>query len=309
MYVSTDPALTNLNTMSFPTLSPSSEHGTVVIGVSSDAAARNSWWTAIRQPGKIYYVGVKSEDQMASEFGFLSVFTSQPFSLLNNGVETVNGLLLPVNIPDGSPAHPGVGLIFALAVYPIDVGSVVVGDEITHQNFGDLIGTLNHNDISAVLNNHDSLGHPPGPYSFIYDDSGGNNFAGSQSSDGPGSLKNFIGTDGIGPWILTEVDDSLTQTGFVSNFQLTIQPHQANDTPHTNTVAGLGWFYDFVDVPPGATNLTISVTNISTPLAPQPLELFVKYGTVPTTNNFDEMTLLLMWIRLGWTVPFPSVRR
>ena len=71
-----------------------------------------------------------------------------------------------------------------------------------HNNFGDLIGTLNHNGIRDVLNNHDSLGNPPGPYSFIYDDSGSGNYPGSQPSDGPGSLRNFAGTEGIGPWML-----------------------------------------------------------------------------------------------------------
>ena len=117
-------------------------------------------------PGQVYYVGVNSEDQMASEYDFLSVFTSTPFSQMQNGNQVVNGSSLPVNIPDGSPAHPGIAYIFGLAIYPMEVGQVIVNDEIVHQNYGDLIGTLNHNDIRDVLNNHDSLGNPPGPYSF-----------------------------------------------------------------------------------------------------------------------------------------------
>ena len=68
------------------------------------------------------------------------------------GVQTVNGLLLPMPIPDGSPAHPGIAYIVALAIYPIDVESVIVSNTITHQNFGDLIGTLNHGGASDVLN-------------------------------------------------------------------------------------------------------------------------------------------------------------
>jgi subtilisin-like proprotein convertase family protein len=286
-------SLTNLN----PTVISN-----CVYGLNGDGASLGRGGTEFvaysnSTPGQIYYVGVKSEDQMASEYGFLSVFTSQPFSVLNNGVETVNGLLLPVNIPDGSPAHPGIGLVFALAIYPIDVGSVVVSNTITHQNFGDLIGTLNHNDISDVLNNHDSLGNPPGPYSFIYDDSRSGQYPGSQPSDGPGSLNNFIGTQGIGPWILNEVDDSLTQTGSVQQFSLQIQPHQPIDNSHTNTVQPNSWFYDYVDVPPGATNLTVTVTNLTA--ATPPLELFVKYGALPATNSFDEMTLITNVDTLG----------
>ena len=62
-----------------------------------------------------------------------------------NGIETVNGLLLPMAIPDGSPAHPGPAFVFALAIQPIEVQDVIVSNQIWHQNFGDLIGTLTHN--------------------------------------------------------------------------------------------------------------------------------------------------------------------
>ena len=55
---------------------------------------------------------------MASEYAFMPIFTDTPFSPLDqNGNQIVNGLLLPVNIPDGSPAHPGVTNVFALAIH------------------------------------------------------------------------------------------------------------------------------------------------------------------------------------------------
>ena len=85
---------------------------------------------------------------------------------MQNGNQIVNGQLLPVNIPDGSPAHPGIAYIFGLALFPMQVGQVIVNDSIVHQNFGDLIGTLNHNGIRDVLNNHDSLGNPTGALQF-----------------------------------------------------------------------------------------------------------------------------------------------
>ena len=54
---------------------------------------------------------------------FLPVFTATPFSqpCKLNREEIVNGLLLPVNIPDGSPAHPGIGYVFGLAIQPMTV--------------------------------------------------------------------------------------------------------------------------------------------------------------------------------------------
>ena len=81
-------------------------------------------------PGEIYYVGVYSEDQMAAEYDFLSIFTATPFSTMQNGNQVVNGQLLPVNIPDGTTAHPGIAYIFGLAIYPMEVGQVVVNDSI-----------------------------------------------------------------------------------------------------------------------------------------------------------------------------------
>ena len=71
-------------------------------------------------PGEVYYIGVQSEDQMGSEYDFFPVFSSTPFSSLdNNGDETVTGVPVPVAIPDGTPANPGVNFVMGLAIYPI----------------------------------------------------------------------------------------------------------------------------------------------------------------------------------------------
>ena len=127
---------------------------------------------------QVYYIGVYSERQMAAEYDFLSVFTATPFSEMNNGNEIINGIPLPNAIPDGSPKYPGLAYTFGLALYPMEVGQVIVNDVIVHQNYGDLIGTLNHNGTSAVLNNHDELGSPPGPYNLTYSDGGVTNQTG-----------------------------------------------------------------------------------------------------------------------------------
>jgi len=252
-------------------------------------------------PGDVYYVGVYSEDQEASEYGFIPIFTDIPFSQMNsNGTQIVNGLVLPVNIPDGSPAHPGSGYVFALAIYPMEVQRVVVTNVIAHQHLGDLIGTLNHggqNGLSqtVVLNNHDAPFNPPSTELitnlFIYDDSGQNNIFGSQPSDGPGSLNSYVGQQAIGPWILTEVDDSLTQTGAVTGFNLLIEPHQNLGKGIYGTVQPGTWFYGYIDVPVGYINLTVFATNLP-PTSDPPMEFFVKIGSPPTLADTNDEVLL-----------------
>ncbi|MGD0251350.1 MAG: S8 family serine peptidase [Verrucomicrobiota bacterium] len=296
LYVTTDPTLTNLNPMAIANCVNGTQVGLSAGGVFNGASLSRGGTEFVVDtnslPGEVYYVGVQSERQVASEYDFLSIFTATPFSTMQNGIQTVNGQLLPVYIPNGSPTHPGLAYIFGLAIYPTTVGQVIVNDTIVHQNFGNLIGTLNFNDIRDVLNNHDSLGNPPGPYSFIYDDSGSGNTPGSQPSDGPGSLQDFVGKQGIGPWMLTEADYSETQTGFVNNFTLTLTPHQ-DLTKGINVVVQPGsWFYDYVDVPVGYTNLTVSATNESASVATPPLQLYVKLGSEPTLADTNDEVLL-----------------
>ena len=259
------------------------------------------------KPGEVYYVGVKSENQMASEYDFIPIFSNIPFSQTNNnGDEYVNGQPVPVNIPDGTPANPGVNYVFGLAIFPIEVGDITVTNAITHQNFGDLYGTLTHTgggtglDTVDVLNNHDAWGSVINQY-FIYNET--NVPSGSppaniyKPSDGPGSLKNFFGQDGTGVWRLTEVDDSQSQTGSVQQFTMFIKRQQNLTGGVTNTIPPHGVFRDFVDVPAGATNLTVNATNV-TPIATldlaNPLLMTIKFGSEPTLANADKGPVALV---------------
>jgi subtilisin-like proprotein convertase family protein len=277
LYVSTNSALTNLDLVVISSADKSVGRGGIEFVYYTNSA-----------PGKVYYIGVYSEDQEASEYGFFPIFTDIPFSQKGpNGSEIVNGLVLPVNIPDGNPLHPGSGYVFALALNPMQVKRVVVTDTITHQNFGDLIGTLTHSQQTGlgrreVLNNHDSLFNASGIYTNIYDDSQQGDIADTRTSDGPGSLNNFIGQQGVGPWILTEVDDSLTHIGSVTGFSLLIEPHQ-DPTKGVSGIAGpFGWGpRDFIDVPPGVTSMTVSATNL-TPSPSLNESLYVSTNSLPT---------------------------
>jgi subtilisin-like proprotein convertase family protein len=298
LYVATEPGLTNLDTNVI---------ANCVNGLNGDGASlANGTGTEFvaytnSLAGNVYYIGVKSETQEAAVYDFLPVFSQIPFSETDqNGNEIVNGLLLPVNIPDGSPAHPGTAYVFALAVQPIEAQDIIITNTFLSQNFGDLVGVLNHGGKNVVLNNHNSPPPTISPdiFDFVYDDSP-QPIIGSQPPDGPGSLNDFQGQQGIGPWILTEVDNSLTQTSSVTAFTLFIQPHIDLTGGASVTIPGQGFFYGFIDVPAGATNLTIAATNttLPSPDAFNPGQLFEKLGEQPAPpptppTNFDKMVTL-----------------
>jgi subtilisin-like proprotein convertase family protein len=284
LYVSSNPGLTNLDPVVIANADKSVGRGGTEFVYYTNSA-----------PGKVYYIGVYSEDQEASEYGFIPIFTDIPFSQPGpNGSQIVSGLNLPVAIPDGTLKNPGNGYIFALAIYPMEVNRVVVTNAINHEHYADLIGTLGHgtaNGLSkyVVLNNHDSLYNLLGYYQQIYDDSGFGDITGSRLSDGPGSLNNFIGQQAIGPWILTEADVSPTQTGTNLFFSLLIEPHQDTTKGLLAIVPPLGWIYEYIDVPAGATNLTFFATNIT---ASGTVDFFVRLGAKPTLTNYDERVQL-----------------
>jgi subtilisin-like proprotein convertase family protein len=314
LYVSTDPTLLVLN----PTVisnclnggqinmsSPAGVNG-VFYGSSLTRGGAEFVVDSNSTPGQVYYVGVKSEDQMASEYSFVPIFTSVPFSSQDqNGDQHVYGAPVPVDIPDGTTEHPGINYVFGFALYPVNIANITATNVFTHENFGDLYGTLTHEGATgptkSVLNNHNGLG-TINNYQIVYDDA--YNFVTQPTvntntpTDPPGNLQTFYGQDGSGMWILTELDDANTQTGSVRNFGMFIKMRHplTNGSSDTNTVGPQQWFYDFVDVPPGATNLTINVTNLNgapiNALLVEPLFVFVQLGVQPTTNNFDKAMVI-----------------
>ena len=150
MYVSTDPSLTNLN----PVVISNCVNGTQV-GVSAGGTFNGS---SLSSGGTEYVVDTGSvagqsllrrreigNGQVAGGIWFPAGVQPAAVQPTQNGIETVNGLLLPMPIPDGSPTHPGLSFVFALAIQPMQVQDVIVSNQIVHQNFGDLIGKLTHN--------------------------------------------------------------------------------------------------------------------------------------------------------------------
>ena len=269
LYATQDSGLTNLNPVSVAGAYKSVGRGGTEFILLTNA-----------QSG-IYYVGVKSEDQQSAEYSFLGAFSLMPFG--QNGGWAIN---VPQAIPDGSPALPGVANVIAISANPMTIRRVVVTNIITHQNFGDLQGTLTHDGTFTVLNNH-TFGNGALNQTNIYEDNGENNIPGSQHTDGPGTLTSFIGSPGQGVWMLTEADTALTHTGTVDNFLVQLDPEAANGANNVLTTEPNSFTYLAVDVPPQATNLTIRISS-----NPAELQLYVRRGALPTQTTFDYTQII-----------------
>jgi subtilisin-like proprotein convertase family protein len=281
LYVSADPALTNLDTN--------------VIANAFKSTARDGTQTVLitnSSPGQVYYIGVKAEDQNGGQFALFGASTDKSFGLSDpNGNAIVTILTpFPLQIPGGSPAQPNHALVIGVTASPIVIRKAVVTNSVEHQEFGDLIGTLTHNQQSAVLNNHSFFANPADTNeTLVYDDSGENDIPGSRPSDGPGTLQNFTGQSAAGQWMFTMVNDSsLTDTGQINNFVVALQAHQTS-TIFSNTLQPESSFFDFVDVPASATNLTITITEGN---FTQALDLYVKKGSFPSATNFDDLAVI-----------------
>src|SRR5690606_2830669 len=173
-------------------------------------------------------------------------------------------------IADGTPADPG-GTRFRAVPFPglnETVRRVVMTNNVSHENYGDVIATVDHNSRAVVFDNHRSLEtppypEPPGPHDFLYDACGGGDFSNAILPDGPGTLASFIGEEPGGPWYFTYSDDALTQVGMVSNVMIRVDRQCESDCIMTNTIGPNSWRYFSRNVPVGATNLTVCITNIS----------------------------------------------
>jgi subtilisin-like proprotein convertase family protein len=278
MYVSTDPSLTNLNRFAIAAADKSVGRGGTEFIVKSNAA-----------PASVYYIGIKSEDQQAAEYGFLGVFSLLPPSSTDtNGNVFMRGMPVPAVIPVGTPPNPKAALVLGIDIHPIHIRRVIVTNTITHTLPGSLLGNLSHSHKFTVLNNHTCATDPAtgncitNTHDYIYEDNGEGNVPFSRPSDGPGNLKQFIGEEGLGVWLLTMVNNFPAGTGVVNRLAIKLEPQNLSSNDVVRAVLPNTFSYDSIDVPDDATNLTVCVTGNTLPM-----ELYVKRGDVPTRTDFD----------------------
>ena len=251
------------------------------------------------QQDEVFVIGVKSEDQEAAEYQFVSLFTLQPF---NDGQNNFEFLPVPQAIPSGTPTKAGVARLFTVVDGSFNIQRAVVTNHMEHQNFGDLVGTLKGpNGVSVVLNNH-TFGNGSTNQTLIYEDNGQGDITGSRQSDGPGTLRDFIGRSAAGLWMLTESNTSLFLTGQVDSVTMHLDPEnlasgEGGSNFVTFTILPFTFHYESIVVPPDATNLTICVAYDPASPAFLPLDLFVRYGNdpavdLPTQTTFDYMRVI-----------------
>ena len=278
LYVSLDPGLTNLSPAAIASAAKSVGRGGTEVIVKNDAL-----------PKSVYYVGIKSEDQQAADYSFLGVFSLlPPDSQDDKGNEYMRGIPVPAIIPPGVPPRPKAALVLGIDTKQIKVRRVVVTNTVTHSLPGNLLGTFSHNTKFAVLNNHTcaidvSNGNCiTNRHDYIYDDSGQNEIVNSRPSDGPGNLKDFMGEEGLGVWLLTMVNTFPSGTGEVDRLTIKIEPQQLNTNGVAVDLLGFSWFYDSIDVPDDATNLSVCVSGNTLPI-----DIYISRTEPPTQTLFD----------------------
>lgn len=278
LYVTRDPSLTNLNPVAIAnsrrSVSRSGRESVVFTGADAP-------------PKAIFYAGVKSEDQQSANFGFFAVSSSAPFSAEDtNGNVYMQGFPIDTEIPDGSASAPQATFMFAFCVDQIVVQNVVVTNIITHEETGDLFGALDHDDGEgikvSVLNANRSYTNI---VEFIYDDSDSGEIPEASRTDAPGTLRNFVGGEGLGMWLLTMVDSVPGYTGQVNRLYIRLEPRKeelTNGAGIVETILPGRFFYTVVDVPADATNMAVCV-------APDtgPLEVYVRRGAFPDRGIYD----------------------
>ena len=293
LYVATDSNLTNLGAAAISNCF----RGIAGHGVSTNRGGSEFVKFTNNTAGATYYVGIKSEDQQAAEFGFFAAFTDNQLGQQNaDGSVDVFPIFLPaagMDIPDGSPDAPGMTNVLAFNEFPITIRRAIVTNALTHENFGDLMTILSHEGVESILQNHGfPIGLPPntgGSVTIVFDDSDENDIFGSQPSEGVPNLQLFAGQEGLGLWILTGADNQLNHTGRIDDLVIHLDPSSTNNqsggvsggTGSTNRVAAGSTFQDVVIVPPEAVSLTISVTIPLAQPSPGALELFVRRGAFP----------------------------
>lgn len=284
LYVSRNSGLTNLDPAVIASaLKSVGRGGTEVVAISDPS---------VGEPNAVYYIGVKSEDQMSAEYAFFAGFSELPFSELVDGKLIVRGFPAPVVVPDGSPANPGAGFMFGIATLPMKVRKVVVTNTITHENIGDLLGNLSHNNAFAVLNNHSS-GNGAFTQVRTYDDSEEDPLSALGRSDGPGSLRDFVGEEAAGLWLLTMIDDAVSQTGRVDNLTLAIEPDTLDNGTQNLLIPANGWGYATVEVPVEATNLVLGLTWQPSEPTPLPVDLYARRGNFPNFTDYDKKATVI----------------
>ncbi len=235
LYVSTSSDLTNLNATVIADCFANTIYSapTTGGGISAGRTGTEAILITNSPANQVYYVGVKAEDQKGADFGFMAVATQDsPYGQQDSGHYYAQFLPVPALIPDGNPELPGAVQIIAVMPQSYQVRRVLITNTVTHELFGDIVGSLEHNDVVVTLNNHTffDVNQQSGTFTTIYDDSGQNDITGSRQTDGPGTLQSYVGTDAVGAWVFTMIDNAPQFVGQIDSMYLGVEIQTTNST-------------------------------------------------------------------------------
>ena len=277
LYVSHDPGLTNLEPIAVAEARKSTTRGgNELVYFIGDPPS----------PDNVFYVGVKSEDHMAGEFGLVGVSTDQPLTAFDQqGFPMPLAVPMIQPIPDGTPSNPGLGTYMAINIVPAPIRAVYPSVTTTHENFPDLLTSLNFGQNSVVLQNHSRLqGLDAGTNILVRYDDTGSGMTGTQPSDGPGSLISFLGYPASGAWFLQSADSTLGYVGRINNLSMVLPPNDFGDQWVARCVNPNSVGLEVILVPPDASRLTVSIIDIDPPM---PLDVYIVRDQYPDISNPD----------------------
>ncbi|HEY1171275.1 MAG TPA: putative Ig domain-containing protein [Verrucomicrobiae bacterium] len=296
LYVSTSSDLTNLNSTVVNDCFNNSIYTSPTSGGAVSTRRGGTEFVLIENapPGQVYYIGIKAEDQKAAEFGFLALATEDPpYTDNGDGTYDIEFFPVPAEIPDGNPEKPEGVQLFGIVPDTFNIHRVIATNTMYHDLYGDLVGTLEHNNVLVTLNNHTfySSTNQGGNLTLVYDDSDEGDVVGGIASDGPGSLNNFIGTDASGVWMFTMIDNAPQFVGNIQRFTLHIEEEQDTDITVGGTEITFGLppgrsYYTGINIPPGVVKAEFSL--VPTP-APATTGLYVRKNGLPngTAGLYD----------------------
>lgn len=282
MYVSTNSALTNIDA---DVIAEAVEKG----WASRKQGGSELFYITNALENQVFYVGIKSEDQKAAEYGFVGISSQDPFDENDNGNHLIRFNPGSAWVPDGSADEPGGTYLFAIATDPVTVRSVFITNTYLAQNPGDLYVALSHssgsvNDNVVVLHNHSFFDDVLDPIEtnevvIAYNDNGltGKNV---RTSDGPGSLMDFEGYDGSGLWLLTLVDNALNHTNRVGSSLYIVQRYDNA----WFTLSPFSFMYHSFDVEDDVIAVNITISEID---PEYPLEAYILKDVRPTLRDYD----------------------
>lgn len=246
LYVSTDPGMADLEPEAVELSWKSLKRGATESVVLSEP------------PPGVYYIAVKSETIAPSEFNLFAVFSTSPFAEGDSsGGMGLRGLPLPQPIPDAA-ASPGVAHVIALGTEALGtVHRVVVIEALQHPDMRELRGTLSHNGVTVGLH---APGFEPPVGEMRWDDSMEEPGIPALQTLGPGSLDQFRGLDAAGVWVFSLADLTNANSGTIETLSLQLEPEGNLASGESHLVHAGGASQHAIEVPLGATNLTVSAT-------------------------------------------------